>query len=190
MPFESRSNSGEIAAIILEPVPANAGLYLPLPGFLQGLRDLCTREGAVLIFDEVMTGFRLARGGAQEIFKITPDLTAMGKVIGGGLPVGAYGGRADILGLKPWRVLVQAHTEDPQAGAAQQGLEPGRDGERLPTVRLANLMHLRQPASVKQLESNGFITGRVRTPKDMAAFIQSEINVWKPVIRKATIKLD
>ena len=86
-----------IAAVIVEPVPANAGLYLPEPGFLELLREQCTAHGTVLIFDEVMTGFRLARGGYQELCGIRPDLTALGKVIGGGLPVGAFGGRAEIM---------------------------------------------------------------------------------------------
>ncbi|MGI8432519.1 MAG: glutamate-1-semialdehyde 2,1-aminomutase, partial [Chthoniobacterales bacterium] len=92
-----RENKNQIAAIILEPIPANAGLYFPAPGFLEALRDECTAHGALLIFDEVMTGFRVARGGAQEIYGIRPDLTALGKVIGGGLPVGAFGGRAEIM---------------------------------------------------------------------------------------------
>lgn len=105
------ANPGEMAAIILEPIPANAGLYLPEPGFLEGLRKLCDEHGALLIFDEVMTGFRLAPGGAQEIYGITPDLTAMGKVIGGGLPVGAFGGRSDIMGyLSPEGPVYQAGT--------------------------------------------------------------------------------
>src|SRR6267142_201138 len=91
------ANRNEIAAIILEPVPANAGLYLPEPGFLEELRALCDAEGSVLIFDEVMTGFRVAPGGAQELYDVMPDLTALGKVIGGGLPVGAFGGRAAIM---------------------------------------------------------------------------------------------
>jgi glutamate-1-semialdehyde 2,1-aminomutase len=126
------ANPGEIAAIILEPVPANAGLYLPLPGFLQGLRDLCTREGTVLIFDEVMTGFRLARGGAQEIFKITPDLTAMGKVIGGGLPVGAFGGRAEIMDrLSPDGPVYQAGTLSGNPLAMAAGLAQLRELERI-----------------------------------------------------------
>src|SRR5690606_15491152 len=77
------ANDGEIAALILEPVPGNMGLCLPSPGYLQGLRDICTREGIVLIFDEVMTGFRLARGGAQELFGVIPDMTTLGKIIGG-----------------------------------------------------------------------------------------------------------
>lgn len=91
------ANKGQIAALILEPVPGNMGLCLPNPGYLQGLRDICTKEGIVLIFDEVMTGFRLAKGGAQALFGVTPDLTTLGKIIGGGMPVGAYGGRKEIM---------------------------------------------------------------------------------------------
>ncbi len=91
------ANPGEIAALILEPVPGNMGLCLPKQGYLQGLRDICTREGIILIFDEVMTGFRLAKGGAQEVFGVTPDMTTLGKIIGGGMPVGAYGGRREIM---------------------------------------------------------------------------------------------
>lgn len=91
------ANKGEIAALILEPVPGNMGLCLPVPGYLEGLRQICTREGIVLIFDEVMTGFRLAKGGAQELFGVTPDMTTLGKIIGGGMPVGAYGGKKEIM---------------------------------------------------------------------------------------------
>lgn len=106
-----RREGDTIAAVILEPVPANAGLYLPIPGFLEELRCLCTHYGALLIFDEVMTGFRIAPGGAQEIFGVLPDLTALGKVIGGGLPVGAFGGRADIMDyLAPDGPVYQAGT--------------------------------------------------------------------------------
>ena len=95
---ETFTNHGdEIAAIIVEPFPANCGLILPLPGYLQGLRDLCTKHKSVLIFDEVMTGFRLSVGGVQQETGITPDLTAMGKIIGGGLPVGAIGGKGEIM---------------------------------------------------------------------------------------------
>jgi len=90
-------NPGEIAAVIVELIPGNMGLVVPDVEFLRGLRDVCDREGIVLIGDEVMTGFRVARGGAQALFDITPDLTIFGKVIGGGMPVGAYGGRADIM---------------------------------------------------------------------------------------------
>jgi glutamate-1-semialdehyde 2,1-aminomutase len=101
----------QIAAIIVEPIAGNMGFVLPQPGFLQGLRDLATRHGALLIFDEVMTGFRVAPGGAQALYGITPDLTTLGKVIGGGLPVGAYGGRADIMALvAPQGPMYQAGT--------------------------------------------------------------------------------
>ena len=93
------ANKNEIAGIIVEPVPGNAGLYLPKPGYLEFLRKITQSNGALLIFDEVMTGFRLAHGGAQERFGITPDLTCFGKIIGGGLPVGAFGGRRGHHGL-------------------------------------------------------------------------------------------
>ncbi|WP_071188867.1 glutamate-1-semialdehyde 2,1-aminomutase [Trichormus sp. NMC-1] len=92
-------NRDEIAGVILEPVVGNAGFITPDAGFLEGLREITQENGALLVFDEVMTGFRIAYGGAQEKFGITPDLTTMGKVIGGGLPVGAYGGRRDIMSM-------------------------------------------------------------------------------------------
>ena len=92
-------HAGEIAAVIVEPVAGNMGLVLPGDGFLEGLRDLTAADGALLVFDEVMTGFRVHPGGAQELYGITPDLTTLGKVIGGGLPVGAYGGRRDVMEL-------------------------------------------------------------------------------------------
>ena len=88
---------GEIAAVLVEPVAGNMGLVMPLPGFLQGLRDLCSKAGALLIFDEVMTGFRVAYGGAQAHFAVAPDLTCLGKVMGGGLPAAAYGGRRSLM---------------------------------------------------------------------------------------------
>jgi len=125
------ANPGEIAALILEPVPANAGLYLSQPGFLEGLEKLCRESGALLIFDEVMTGFRLARGGAQEIYGIRPDLTAMGKVIGGGLPVGAFGGRAEIMDLlSPDGSVYQAGTLSGNPIAMAAGLAQLRELER------------------------------------------------------------
>lgn len=127
-----RDNSGEIAAVIVEPIPANAGLYLPQNNFLQVLRDECTRAGALLIFDEVMTGFRVARGGAQEIYGIVPDLTALGKVIGGGLPVGAFGGRAMIMDqLSPDGPVYQAGTLSGNPLAMAAGLAQLRELERL-----------------------------------------------------------
>src|SRR5476649_1099621 len=119
IPFNDRSaveaafaaNPGQVAAVIVEPYPANVGLILPSHGFLAFLRTACTAAGSLLIFDEVMTGFRLARGGVQEIEKIVPDLTALGKIIGGGLPVGAFGGRADVMDkLAPLGPVYQAGT--------------------------------------------------------------------------------
>ncbi|MEI6194293.1 MAG: glutamate-1-semialdehyde 2,1-aminomutase, partial [Verrucomicrobiota bacterium] len=105
------ANKNAIAGIIVEPVPGNAGLYLPKPGYLEFLSEITKAHGALLIFDEVMTGFRLARGGAQERFGITPDLSTFGKVIGGGLPVGAFGGRAEIMDyLAPLGPVYQAGT--------------------------------------------------------------------------------
>ena len=105
------ANQAQIAGIILEPVPGNAGLYLPRPGYLEFLREITRKQGALLIFDEVMTGFRLAKGGAQERFGIVPDLSCFGKVIGGGLPVGAFGGRAEIMDcLAPLGPVYQAGT--------------------------------------------------------------------------------
>lgn len=116
-----RQKGKEIAAVILEPIPANAGLILPIPGFLEGLRELTQKHGTLLVFDEVMTGFRLAPGGAQQVLGVTPDLSAFGKVIGGGLPVGAFGGRAEIMDhLAPNGSVYQAGTlsGNPMAMAA------------------------------------------------------------------------
>ncbi|TLV03063.1 glutamate-1-semialdehyde 2,1-aminomutase [Dyadobacter luticola] len=105
------ANKNHIAALILEPVVGNMGCVLPKEGFLEGLRKICDEEGIVLILDEVMTGFRLAKGGAQERFGVTPDLTTLGKIIGGGMPVGAYGGKAEIMNwVSPAGPVYQAGT--------------------------------------------------------------------------------
>ncbi|MFN8429255.1 MAG: glutamate-1-semialdehyde 2,1-aminomutase [Spirosomataceae bacterium] len=104
-------NKNTIAALIIEPVVGNMGCVLPNPGYLEKIREICTREGIVLIFDEVMTGFRLSLGGAQERFNIKPDLTTMGKIIGGGMPVGAYGGKKEIMQMvSPSGPMYQAGT--------------------------------------------------------------------------------
>lgn len=104
-------NNGEVAAVILEPVVGNMGCVPPDPGYLQGLRALCDKHKIVLIFDEVMTGFRLAPGGAQELYNVLPDMTTLGKIIGGGLPVGAYGGRKEIMDfVSPLGPVYQAGT--------------------------------------------------------------------------------
>lgn len=132
----------QVAAIILEPVAGNMGLVLPGEGFLQGLRDLCSETGIIFIFDEVMTGFRVALGGAQERFGITPDLSTYSKVIGGGLPVGAFGGRADLMAqLAPSGPVYQAGTLSGNPLAMTAGL--------------ATVRHLRDTDPYPQLETLG-----------------------------------
>merc|ERR1719215_2270095 len=117
-------NKDEIAAVILEPVVGNSGFIKPDQEFLQGIRDLCTDNGAVCVFDEVMTGFRVAYGGAQSYFGVTPDLTTMGKVIGGGLPVGAYGGKREIMEMvAPAGPMYQAGTLSGNPLAMTVGIE-------------------------------------------------------------------
>jgi glutamate-1-semialdehyde 2,1-aminomutase len=97
--FEAETNRGQIAALIVEPIPGNMGVVLPRPAYLPKLRALCDQHQTLLIFDEVISGFRVGRGGAQQLFGIRPDMTCLGKIIGGGLPLGVYGGRADVMGL-------------------------------------------------------------------------------------------
>lgn len=136
------SQKGEaIAGVILEPFPANCGLLLPESGFLETLRALCTQHGALLIFDEVMTGFRVSRGGVQEKVGVTPDLTAMGKIIGGGLPVGAFGGRKDLMQhLAPIGPVYQAGTLSGNPLAMAAGLASLRLlEERNPYSRLEEM---------------------------------------------------
>jgi glutamate-1-semialdehyde 2,1-aminomutase len=134
------ANAGEIAGVILEPVVGNAGFITPEPGFLEGLRELTKEHGALLVFDEVMTGFRISYGGAQARFGVTPDLTTMGKVIGGGLPVGAYGGRADIMAMvAPAGPMYQAGTLSGNPLAMTAGIK---------TLEL-----LKQPGTYERLET-------------------------------------
>lgn len=143
------ANPGQIAGIILEPVVGNAGLILPKDGFLEGLREVTKQHDSLLIFDEVMTGFRVAPGGAQQLFSIVPDLTCLGKIIGGGLPVGAFGGRADVMDcLAPLGPVYQAGTlsGNPLAMAAGivalEALKSGEVHQRLDQLgnRLENGM--------------------------------------------------
>ena len=133
-------NQEQVAGIILEPVPGNAGVYLPQPGYLEFLREITQDSGSLLIFDEVMTGFRVSLGGAQEHFGITPDLSCFGKIIGGGLPVGAFGGRAEIMDvLAPDGPVYQAGTlsGNPLAmvagAAALEQLQSGKIHRQLET---------------------------------------------------------
>lgn len=138
--FEAQGS--EIAAIILEPVAGNMGCVPPEPGYLEGLRELCTAHGVVLVFDEVMTGFRVAPGGAQERYGVTPDLTCLGKIIGGGLPVGAYGGRREIMQkVAPDGPVYQAGTLSGNPLAVAAGL--------------ATLRRLEDPKVYETLEAAG-----------------------------------
>ncbi len=118
------ANSGDVACIIVEPIAGNMGTVPPRAGFLEGLREICTNEGIILIFDEVMTGFRVAYGGAQELYGVTPDMTTLGKIIGGGLPVGAFGGKKDIMAqLSPSGGVYQAGTLSGNPLAMTAGIE-------------------------------------------------------------------
>ncbi len=118
------AHPNKIAAVIVEPVAANMGVVLPAPGFLSGLREITERAGSLLIFDEVITGFRLCYGGAQTLQDITPDLTTLGKIIGGGLPVAAYGGRAEIMNhVAPLGAVYQAGTLSGNPLAMRAGIE-------------------------------------------------------------------
>ncbi len=135
------ANPGQVAGLIVEPYIGNTGFIPALPGYLKSLRELCTRNGAVLIFDEVMTGFRLARGGVQELEGIRPDLTTLGKIIGGGLPVGAFGGRAGIMDkVAPLGPVYQAGTLSGNPLAMAAGIASLRLLEELnPYARLDQL---------------------------------------------------
>ena len=114
---------GQVAAVIVEPVAGNMNCIPPVPGFLEELRELCDRYGSILIFDEVMTGFRVAAGGAQELYNVVPDLTTLGKIIGGGMPVGAFGGKRAIMEkLAPLGPIYQAGTLSGNPVAMAAGL--------------------------------------------------------------------
>jgi glutamate-1-semialdehyde 2,1-aminomutase len=166
----------DVAAVIVEPVAGNMGLVPPVDGFLEGLRALTTEHGALLVFDEVMTGFRVHRGGAQALYGVTPDLTTLGKVIGGGLPVGAYGGRREIMELvAPAGPMYQAGTLSGNPLAMTAGIEtlralaqPGawdgleRAGERL-LAGLASLEAGVQLARVGSMFGLFFADARVRS---------------------------
>jgi glutamate-1-semialdehyde 2,1-aminomutase len=130
-----KKQGDRIACVIIEPVVGNMGLIPPVPGFLEGLRRITQQYGALLIFDEVMTGFRLARGGAQQLYNITPDLTTLGKIIGGGLPIAAYGGRADIMNkVAPVGPVYQAGTLSGNPLAVSAGIAMLRQIEEHPEI--------------------------------------------------------
>ncbi len=148
-------NSDQIACIIVEPVAGNMGTVPPKPGFLEGLREISTNEGIILIFDEVMSGFRVAYGGAQSLYAVTPDMTTLGKIIGGGLPVGAFGGRRDIM-----------EKLSPTGGIYQAGTLSGNPLAM--TAGIATLKLLQTPGFYEQLEekSNHLAEGIAKAAKD------------------------
>ena len=141
------ANSGEVAAVIVEPIAGNMGVVTPAPGFLEGLRELTTEHGALLIFDEVISGFRVALGGAQSVYGVAPDITCLGKIVGGGFPVGAYGASAEIMSeVSPLGPMYQAGTLSGNPVAMAGGIatidelsKPGvYDGLQAKTDKLAN----------------------------------------------------
>jgi glutamate-1-semialdehyde 2,1-aminomutase len=180
----------EVAALIVEPVAANMGVVLPEPGYLEGLREAATTSGALLIFDEVITGFRLGRGGAQQRFGIRPDLTILGKVIGGGIPVGAYGGRADVMSLvAPLGPVYQAGTLSGNPLAMAAGLATLRaltpavyagleeTGRRLETALADLAMRSGTPARIARAGSllTLFVEGERAFPRFFHAMLDAGV---------------
>ncbi len=172
----------DIAAVIVEPVAGNMGLVAPLPGFLEGLRALTAEHGALLVFDEVMTGFRVHPGGAQALYGVTPDLTTLGKVIGGGLPVGAYGGRREIMELvAPAGPVYQAGTLSGNPLAMTAGIEtlrllaePGvwESADDAAASLVAGLAALRAPV---QLERVGTMFGLFFTDVPVTSWSEAKL---------------
>jgi glutamate-1-semialdehyde 2,1-aminomutase len=174
-------NSNAIACIIVEPVAGNMGTVPPREGFLEGLREICTNEGIVLIFDEVMSGFRVSYGGAQELFGIIPDMTTLGKIIGGGLPVGAFGGKREIM-----------EKLSPSGGVYQAGTLSGNPLAMSAGIATLNL--LKQPGFYNALEEKSRAVGEgiAKAAKDAgypiystrvgsmfcAFFSKSEVHDW------------
>ncbi|PZM77604.1 MAG: glutamate-1-semialdehyde-2,1-aminomutase [Candidatus Melainabacteria bacterium] len=196
-----KEHSKEIAAVILEPVVGNAGLILPQDGFLKGLRDITEKEGALLIFDEVMTGFRVALGGAQARYEIKPDLTTLGKIIGGGLPVGAYGGRKDIMKMiAPSGSVYQAGTLSGNPLAMAAGLAQLKMLQQPETyVKLNNKTELLAKGLTAIAEKKGgmrvqYITGMITvffTDKEVVDFETAKksdtekfAKVWRKLAEK------
>ena len=179
------TSPGEVAAVIVEPICGNAGVIPPEPGFLEGLRELCTAHGALLILDEVMTGFRIRPGSAQALYGITPDLTTLGKIVGGGLPIGAVGGRADVMKLlAPSGPVYQAGTLSGNPVAVAAGIATLRGlnvavyerletlGARLEAGIRGNLARLAFPGQFQRVGSMAtlFFTDRpVKSMRDAAS---------------------
>jgi glutamate-1-semialdehyde 2,1-aminomutase len=159
-----------LACIVVEPVAGNMGVVPPAPGFLQGLRELCDASGALLIFDEVITGFRVARGGAQELFGVTPDLTILGKIVGGGLPLAAFGGRGDVMDeLAPVGPVYQAGTLSGNPLATAAGL--------------CVLRRLRSPQAYEELEDRASRLGKGLRPHGVVQRVGAMLTLFDRPVR-------
>ncbi len=172
----------DIAAVIVEPVAGNMGVVPPCEGFLQGLRDLCTRFGALLIFDEVICGFRLSLGGAQQLFGVIPDLCCFGKIIGGGFPVGAFAGRADIMDqLAPEGPVYQAGTLSGNPVAMEAGLAMLRELERNPPYeRLEQLGSRMEQGLMQAIEATGVAATVARAGSLLTLFFSdAPVDGWE-----------
>lgn len=171
-------HGSEIAAIMLEPVAGNMGVVPPKPGFLEGLRGVCDEHGALLVFDEVITGFRVASGGAQERYDIRPDLSVMGKVVGGGLPVGAFGGRAEILDhIAPTGPVYQAGTLSGNPLATAAGLATLRELGKPGVYDGLEAKGARLQAGLEEVISSTDVTARVQRVASMMTLFFNETAV-------------
>lgn len=169
----------QIAAVILEPVVGNAGVIPPKPGFLEGLRKITAKEGALLIFDEVMTGFRLAFGGVQELSGIRPDLTTLGKIIGGGLPVGAFGGRAEIMDrLAPLGPVYQAGTLSGNPLAMAAGVAVLEELRRQDAYSRLEALGARLEAGLRQAVQTAGVPATINRRGSMISLFFTEGPVW------------
>jgi glutamate-1-semialdehyde 2,1-aminomutase len=175
---EFQTRGGEIACVIVEPVVGNMGCVAPKPGYLQAMREVTAQHGSVLIFDEVMTGFRVAAGGAQELFNIRPDLTTLGKVIGGGLPVGAYGGRADIMRcVAPAGPVYQAGTLSGNPLAVAAGLAALRRLEMEKPYAKLEALAMRLEKGLRDALSRAGVAGSVNRVGSMFTLFFTDQNV-------------
>ncbi len=179
-------HGAELACMILEPVVGNMGCVPPQPGFLEAARQLCTQHGAILIFDEVMTGFRLALGGAQERYGITPDLTTMGKIVGGGLPLGVYGGRAGLMDqVIPSGKVYQAGTLSGNPLATAAGAATLKLLREAPPYAYLEQLGERLATGLSQAASQAGIVHQVQRVGSMCTlfFVDQEVRGWKQADR-------
>jgi glutamate-1-semialdehyde 2,1-aminomutase len=186
------AHAGGVAAVIVEPVAGNMGVVPPRPGFLETLRELSSAEGAILIFDEVMTGFRVARGGAQQRYGVTPDLTTLGKVIGGGLPVAAYGGRRDLMAqVSPSGPVYQAGTLSGNPLSMAAGLATLREVEHDPNLyeRLEHAGAVLEERLTALVDRHGFPCRLARVASMWTLFFSDrDVTGWSDAARCDTAR--